>query len=588
MSDTFASDVGGNTGLESDFDGAQTFTFYAGQEKGDPSDWIYNQSGYMEATVEDLEEYYNSAANLQNTFGSFDNYLAYMTEREQLIQDGLYDPGSYGSTVDTGMVQNVDGTMIDPADIQNLSPNDFISKYGLDKSEVQIVEQETMSGRRSGYNDWLNSEAVQELNAKYGIANELATDDGRKYLWNGSAWVKSFEPENQYDFGNIMKGVTAAGMAAIIGPAVAGVLAPTMGTVAAKAAATALVDSALTLAQGNSLSLTDALTSAAIDAGIGWALDASGVMGQVGEFESTISPELQNSLDILRESNPEKYLEALEILDAAAQQGSGWSQVLSDLANVGVTVGDIVWDANQNDGGDAAQPTVNDGGDYVFDGSDVSVNVPDYSQFPDKNQQGGGGGGGGGGSEMGDTPPWGWVFDTVTGEWNPVYSEEEAIGLPGNPEISVGENKPGEDIYGDDVGEGQATDQQSEQGGGVTLPGTIPGPKGSSGGSNGTSDNTQSPSGGSQGSNGNGELGSGTGSNGNGNGSNGNGNGNNGMGLGMLGGIGGGEKTRDPYLWQPIGGLTKLNPYQKRRHAIYSSLNDGLLAAAMKPSGGIL
>lgn len=580
MSDAFVSDVGGSTGLESGFDDAQTFTFYEGQEAGDPSDWIYNQEGYMEATVEDLEEYYNSATNLQNTFGSFDNYLAYMTEREQLIQDGLYDPGSYGSVVDTGMVQNVDGTMIDPADIQNLSPNDFIAKYGLDKSEVQIVEQETMSGRRSGYSNWLNSEAVQELNAKYGIANELQTDDGRRYLWNGSAWVKSFEPENQYDFGNIMKGVTAAGMAAIIGPAVAGVLAPTMGAVAANAAASTLVNSALTLAQGESLSLTDALTEAAMSAGLGWALEEmGGALAQVGEFESTISPELQNSLDILRESNPEKYLEALEILDAAAQQGSSISGVLQDLADIGVSVGNIVWDANQNDGGDAAQPTVNEEGDYVFDGGDVSVNVPDYSQFPEESQQGGGGGGGG--SEMGEAPPWGWVFDTVTGEWSPIYSEEEAIGLPGNPEISVGENKPGEDYYGDAVGEGQATEEQSEQGAGVSMPGTIFGPQG-------TSDNPQNSSGGSQGSTGNGELGSGTGYNGIGNGSNGNGNGNNGIGNGMLAGIGGGEKTRDPYQWQPIAGLTRLTPYQKRRHTIYNSLNDGLLAAAMKPSGGIL
>ena len=567
MPEAFDSTVSGGTGLESDFDDAQTFTFYEGQEAGDPSDWIYNQSGYMEATVEDLEQYYNSATNLQNTFGSFDNYLAYMTEREQLIQDGLYDPGSYGSTVDTGMVQNVDGTMIDPADIQDMSPNDFIAKYGLDKSEVQIVEQETMSGRRSGYNDWLNSEAVQELNAKYGIANELATDDGRKYLWNGSAWVKSFEPENQYDFGNIMKGVTAAGMAAIIGPAVAGVLAPTMGAVAANAASSALVNSALTLAQGESLSLTDALTDAAMDAGLGWALEEiGGALGQVAELEGTVSPELQNSLDILRESNPDKYLEALEILDAAAQQGSGVSEMLQDLADIGVNVGSIVWDANQSDGGDAAQPTVNEDGELIFDGGDVAVNIPDYS-LPDEGESGGGGGG-----EMGEAPPWGWVFDTVTGEWNPIYSEEEAIGLPGNPEISVGENKPGEDVYGDAVGEGQATDEQSEQGAGVTLPGTLPGPQGPSGGSQGEYGQVGAGIGG---------IGSGQGSNGDGNGD-GDGDGNRGNGPGMMT-----AAAKPPeFDWQPMVEMDRLSPWQKQRHQLYNSFNGGLLNTLLKTNGG--
>lgn len=203
----------------------QTFTFYRGNEtteRGLPS-WLANQEGYMEATVDDLREYYEEAENLQKTFGSFDNYLAYMTERESLIQSGEYDPGTFGEIVSTGMVQNVDGTMIDPDDIQNLSPNDFIAKYGLDKSEVQIVEQETGADRWAGYSDWLNSDPVQALNKKYGIPDLRQTDDGRKYMWNGSAWVKTFEPEN-FDFGDVLKIATAVGFGAITGTALGGVL----------------------------------------------------------------------------------------------------------------------------------------------------------------------------------------------------------------------------------------------------------------------------------------------------------------------------------------------------------------------------
>lgn len=63
----------------------------------------------------------------------------------------------------------------------------------------------------------------------------------------------------------------------------------------------------------------------------------------------------------------------------------------------------------------------------------------------------------------------------------------------------------------------------------------------------------------------------------------GSGSGGNGLGdgLGLLAGLGGGGSDEN-YRWQPIAGLTKLSPYQKRRHTIYNSLNEGLLKAALQ------
>ena len=65
----------------------------------------------------------------------------------------------------------------------------------------------------------------------------------------------------------------------------------------------------------------------------------------------------------------------------------------------------------------------------------------------------------------------------------------------------------------------------------------------------------------------------------------GSGSGGNGLGdgLGMLAGLGGGGSDEN-YRWQPIAGLTRLSPYQKRRHAIYNSINEGLLKAALQQS----
>ena len=59
------------------------------------------------------------------------------------------------------------------------------------------------------------------------------------------------------------------------------------------------------------------------------------------------------------------------------------------------------------------------------------------------------------------------------------------------------------------------------------------------------------------------------------------GSGSGGLGEGLLAGLGGGGSDEN-YVWQPIAGLTKISPYQKRRHAIYNSLNEGLLRAALQ------
>lgn len=280
----------------------QTFTFYKGDETTEsPSfEYLANQEGYMKATAEDLREYYDEAENLQNTFGSFDNYLAYMTEREALIQSGEYDPGTYGQIVDTGMVQNVDGTMIDPSDIQNLSRNDFIAKYGLDPSEVQIVQQETNADRAAGYRDWLSSDPVQELNKKYGIPDLRQTDDGREYMWNGSAWVKTKEPEN-FDFGDALKLATAVGFGAITGTALGGVLGSSGAVTKSIASSLGLAPSTVGAAAGGAMSsaITQFVLTGEVDpqslfvsAATAGILDAAQVLGQ-GNY-SDISSEAFN------------------------------------------------------------------------------------------------------------------------------------------------------------------------------------------------------------------------------------------------------------------------------------------------------
>ena len=79
-------------------EGITTFTFFRGNEMGDANpDALYNRSESTQLTQAELKEYFDadSSGMLQRAFGNFNNYLAYMTEREQLIQAGDYDVGDW-------------------------------------------------------------------------------------------------------------------------------------------------------------------------------------------------------------------------------------------------------------------------------------------------------------------------------------------------------------------------------------------------------------------------------------------------------------------------------------------------------------
>jgi len=262
-----------DTETSDDSGSERTYTFYEGNETvesgADGISYLWNQEGYREATEDDLRAYFDQATNLQDTFGDFDTYLQYMNERQDLIDSGQYDPGSWGAVVDTGGLSYQDpyGNYIDPNDYNNLSPNDFMSKYGLDKSEVEVIQVDTTKGRQDAYNEWLNSEAVQALNSKYGISNLLQTDDGREYQWNGSGWVKTKERET-LDFGGIAKLAAAAGFGALVGPALGGAIGSALGlgSTSISALGGAISSALQQVALGQEFSFEDVLKSAGLSA----------------------------------------------------------------------------------------------------------------------------------------------------------------------------------------------------------------------------------------------------------------------------------------------------------------------------------
>ena len=246
---------------------ATTFTFFRGVELGDANpNALYSRGEATQVTETELREYFDAKGSgmLRQAFGDFDNYLAYMTEREQLIQSGDYDVGNWNEA--TGSLTEDELMILEGEDLTQYSDSDqdaYTEAYG-----------ERMQEQSAAYDNWVNSEANQALLAKYGVTSTIYNNDGDKYEWNGSAYVKTVK--EQAGLGDYVKmaGIIAVGAlagGAGIGQAVAGTL--NLGTTATAAIAGAVngaVSQAVTgivSGEGVDLSLEGIITSA-VTAGV--------------------------------------------------------------------------------------------------------------------------------------------------------------------------------------------------------------------------------------------------------------------------------------------------------------------------------
>lgn len=266
----------------------QTFTFFKGAEegKGNPN-YLYEQRGRNDkATVEDLEAYFNAKKSnrLRESFGSFDNYLAYMTEREQLIQSGDYDVGNWaeadaGFTEDQQMIFEGDADLtIDPSDPgQNL----------------QNLRRQQSGAQGGAYENWVNSDANQALLQKYGISDTVYSETGDKFRWNGSAYVKT-QDEDKVSMGDYAKMAMGVAVGSFAGPALGKALTGAGGAATGAAGTAAGTTAATTTAGSFVQGAVNNLIGSAISQGVATgSIDAkqlatAGIMGGVGGVADAI------------------------------------------------------------------------------------------------------------------------------------------------------------------------------------------------------------------------------------------------------------------------------------------------------------
>jgi len=133
--------------------------------------------------VDQLRDYFegDNVNRLQEQFGSFDNYLAYMTEREQLIQAGDYDAGNW-SEADAGFTEDQEMILEGDADL-TIDPSD-------PGQNLENIRRQQTGAQSGAYQNWLNSDVNQQLMQKYGIGGDIYSDSGDRFKWNGTAYVK--------------------------------------------------------------------------------------------------------------------------------------------------------------------------------------------------------------------------------------------------------------------------------------------------------------------------------------------------------------------------------------------------------------
>ena len=132
------------------------------------------------ATVEDLKKTYQGSTTLQQTFGSFENYLAYMTEASEMLgrQDWWNAEGV-----------DVRGTG------EKIREGEDVSRGAAQDTTRDDLRQSNYNARQSQYNQWLNSEENQALMEKYGISPTITNEKGDKFTWTGSGYVRTYKQD---------------------------------------------------------------------------------------------------------------------------------------------------------------------------------------------------------------------------------------------------------------------------------------------------------------------------------------------------------------------------------------------------------
>lgn len=292
------------------------------REKGERHNLYWNNVS-TQVTEAELKELFNAEDNLQlrKAFGSFDNYLAYMNERQDLIDSGelkadWWDTGV--ALVDQGMMSEFEGDMDDRALEQSIINRgvELATDAYAAQSPVLNALYEKYTGSEGGV--WYNS-------------------DGDKFRWNGTSFVKTVKVDDSFNVNNFILATAAAGIAGVVAAPLAASIGSSMGA-------------SLGLSQTATQALVNGLTNGLATAG-STLIRGGELTGDIlaDVLWGTLSPTVINQLGLTPETFASAFVDSLgsdAVSNLITGQDFDWKDMLESAALSGgiTSVKDFVYD----------------------------------------------------------------------------------------------------------------------------------------------------------------------------------------------------------------------------------------------------
>lgn len=210
--------------------------------KGDQaSPFTGDTAQLVQMTEQELQQVYRDSGQIQDHFGSFQNYMTYIGESQDWVQSAEW------------MNATVEYT---PEDKEWLyQPGEDAMWRPGEREDVKTkIDSDLIGAKRSAYYSWLNEGA--ELMDKWGLNRTIYNSDGDQFQWTGSGYQKTLKVDDHPSFGDYAKAIVTTAVTAAATFGVAGT--------AAGASLTNFFTSA-----GLSQAAATAATSSIISSGIG-------------------------------------------------------------------------------------------------------------------------------------------------------------------------------------------------------------------------------------------------------------------------------------------------------------------------------
>ena len=178
-------------------EGQETKTYWvitSNAKGGDASPFTGDTARLVQMTEQELRQVYKDSGQIQDHFGTFENYMTYIGESQDWIESADW----------------MNATMeYDPSDRKWLHQmnEDVMWKPGEREELERQISNDQANAKQSAYIGWLN--AGSELLEKWGLNDKrvIYNSDGDQFKWTGSGYQKTIKVDDHASFADYASAV---------------------------------------------------------------------------------------------------------------------------------------------------------------------------------------------------------------------------------------------------------------------------------------------------------------------------------------------------------------------------------------------